>query len=251
MAKLLSVFFRLFLLVIFVCGIFLFTIYTIKYRNIRDIVIYISSHIYPFEQNKINSKHYSNIVQKYAKDNSALEGGLTVFVGDSYVNKFDFNIHLLNCNSIVNRGIDGDTTIGLLLRLDKNVNDIQPRNVFLMVGYNDIRFRNVDDILNNYIKILKNISAKNIFVFSLLPVHKDRSWVNKRINSLNCEIKKISVQEGAEYIDLYSSFVNPETGGIFDDYTSEGTHLTPSGYLLWTNVLRSFLQRIENDITEN
>ncbi len=227
-----------------------FVIFIKQYQNSRDISIYFASHLIDFEKNKLHSKHYLNQVAAYQLENEHIEKEPIIYIGDSHIRKFDLELIGLE-EPVFNHGINGDTTLGVLGRLEKNVNNAQPGKVFLMVGYNDIKYRKTEDILFNYRKIIENISAVDIFIFSLLPVEKDRSLVNKKIIFLNGEIKKLSLQYGVRFIDLYSSFLNQETGGIQDKFTSDGTHLTQAGYLLWVNLLKNYFQRKENDIKEN
>ena len=61
---------------------------------------------------------------------------------------------LLNNDTIQNRGISGDTTDGVLDRLNSINKNI--KQVFIMIGVNDImRGRDLDVIFANYLKSYK------------------------------------------------------------------------------------------------
>ena len=69
----------------------------------------------------------------------------TVMLGDSITDEARWD-ELLNSSTIQNRGISGDTTSGVLDRLDSTNKNI--KKVFIMVGINDImRGKNVDEAL--------------------------------------------------------------------------------------------------------
>jgi lysophospholipase L1-like esterase len=60
-----------------------------------------------------------------------------VFLGDSITEAFPFDV-LLKDYQIVNKGVSGDRTDVVLARLDKDVIQLKPSAVFVLVGINDI-----------------------------------------------------------------------------------------------------------------
>lgn len=60
------------------------------------------------------------------------------------------------------------------------------------------------------------------------------------IPDINNAIKNIAERENAEYIDLYSHFVNEE-GKMDLKYTNDGLHLLGEGYLLWRDVVKPYI----------
>ena len=76
-----------------------------------------------------------------------------VFFGDSITFGADWQ-RLFPDIPVVNRGISGDTTLGLLNR-QAEVIELKPRQIFLMIGTNDLCFnRTPDKVLANYDLIL-------------------------------------------------------------------------------------------------
>ena len=105
-----------------------------------------------------------------------------VFAGDSLIAEGPWSE--LYC-PIKNRGIGGETTSGLLDRLDE-VTESQPRKIFLLVGTNclaaDIP---VAQVVRNYRKILERVRRESpqtrVFVISVLPVNQRRHpWTSPR-----------------------------------------------------------------------
>src|SRR5690606_26918692 len=82
---------------------------------------------------------------------------------------------VLNDSTVVNRGIGGDITFGVLKRLG-DITDRQPSKVFILLGINDIgKDIPIAVIADNYLKIVREIQRKcpqaKIFVQSVLPVN--------------------------------------------------------------------------------
>jgi lysophospholipase L1-like esterase len=79
----------------------------------------------------------------------------------------------LNDTTVLNRGIGGDITYGVLKRLDDVINR-QPKKLFILLGINDIGKDIPDSVIAyNYFKIIKQVKEKSpatkIYVQSILP----------------------------------------------------------------------------------
>ncbi len=111
----------------------------------------------------------------------------------------------------------------------------------------------------NIIKIAKNIynscSNTTIFIQTILPVdiqkHKDyynrslsgyNSGMVNQINAINQFIKQ---QNDFPVIDLYSEFVD-KRGLMNKAYTTDGVHLNDTGYQVWIEYIRSYVQLFED-----
>lgn len=82
-------------------------------------------------------------------------------LGDSITYGVHWN-ELLNQPDIINRGINGDTTSGILKRIP-SVIKINPHKVFIMAGINDIRQNiSINVIYKNYSHIIKTLKQNNI-----------------------------------------------------------------------------------------
>ena len=113
-----------------------------------------------------------------------------VMIGDSITDGGLWN-ELLNNDLIQNRGIAGDTTDGVLDRLNstnKNINQ-----AFIMIGINDFfQEKSVDYVFSNYLKIIENLQQKGIKVYiqSTLFVGDEKpSKYNEKVEVLNEKLK--------------------------------------------------------------
>lgn len=186
--------------------------------------------------------------------NKSSEPGGTVFLGDSITDFFRINEYFHGVY-VINRGISGDTTDGVLFRLPESVYQLKPSKVFLMIGTNDLGENKPEqDIVHNIGQIISAIQTNcpetKIYLESVYPVsnirHKKirryivKKRTNKKINRLNKALEELAQGKNITYIDVYSHLVD-ETGNICLDYTVEGLHLTVEGYRAVAEVLKPYV----------
>lgn len=170
-----------------------------------------------------------------------------VFLGNSITAGGEWS-ELLDRKDVANRGIGGDVVNGVLDRLEPILNE-EPAQVFLMIGINDLlQGKDQKMILQSYRKILEKFQRYpeiKLFVQSVLPVNSnvvyDKRLENSEIKAFNEELKQLCQELNVSFIDLYPSFVNPETGMLHDNYTTDGLHLSGKGYLVWKKQLEPYL----------
>ena len=97
-----------------------------------------------------------------------------------------------NANNIVNRGISGDYTDGVLNRLEEIIH-YQPIGVFLMIGVNEFWSDNHDrpyitpkHVAENILKICRKIKEKSpkteIIIQTILPVNNPQYLEVKKVD---------------------------------------------------------------------
>ncbi len=161
-----------------------------------------------------------------------------VMVGDSITAGCEWN-ELFSRNDIANRGINRDTTTGVLNRID-SVLKIHPSKVFLMIGTNDIGSgASTDIVVENYKKIiLKLKSSAALFVQSTLFRKKLEIGINTEIGVLNERIKSFCLQNNVIYIDLNPALA--PKGYLDKNYGTDGVHLNGEGYLVWKREIEQY-----------
>jgi lysophospholipase L1-like esterase len=168
-----------------------------------------------------------------------------VFLGDSITYGGDWP-GLFPDSPVENRGIGGDSTRGLLRRLDQVIG-LRPSQIFLMIGTNDLCYnRSIPDIVANYNRILDRFRSElpgtRVYVQSVLPFN-DKMFParnlrsNANIAALNAEIRKLAAQRGLYYIDLAPAFTSPD-GRLPVKYTDDGLHLSEAAYHVWRDQIR-------------
>ena len=162
-----------------------------------------------------------------------------VMLGDSITHRVNWS-ELLNKNTIVNRGINGDITEGLLNRL-ANIIQLSPKKVFIMGGINDLSYEvEIDAIYSNYISIVTTLKRHGIEVFIQSTLFTSRDKLNKGVKILNKKLEAYAFSNDIVFINLNAKLSN--NGRLMDDYTTDGVHLNPQGYNLWKEELRAYIK---------
>lgn len=195
---------------------------------------------------------------RYAKDYYAervalfksepVKKGRIILLGNSITEFGDWK-KLLNDSTVVNRGIAGDNTFGVLDRL----NDViirEPNKLFIKVGINDIAQNiPVDIIVKNMMTIVERIKNQSprtqIYVHSILPTndnvkkeYPDAFNKNDVANQVNERVKQKAAEKGFTYIDL-SKELKDKHGKLDVKYAeADGLHLNPAGYQVWVSLLK-------------
>lgn len=191
---------------------------------------------------------YLSKVNTFKALNQTVPKGGIVFLGDSITQ--DYNVYESFPGKLVyNRGIGGDTTEGVLKRLDVSVHELKPSHVVMLIGTNDFALlkTSIDDVFNRIHLIVKEIKKHHpmckIIIQSVYPVNEllDPTTVlprkNEDIDALNLKLQTI---EGIQYLDLASK-LKDESGRFKKQYTLEGLHVSPDGYKMITEELSHIL----------
>lgn len=179
---------------------------------------------------------------------AALENppNLTILAGDSLSMWFPTEL-LPPERTWLNQGIAGNTSVGLLERLQL-FDATQPEAIFIMIGINDIIRGETDKtILENQRQIIYYLQRVHpdaqIVLQSILPLSGEGlNWIgqdnqlNSRIRQLNQKSKAIADQAGIYYHDLYPLFAD-EQGNLRSELTTDGLHLSQEGYRVWRSAL--------------
>ncbi len=171
--------------------------------------------------------------------------GAIVFLGDSITqgwgDDFGGNFDGLNVN-VANRGISGDTTRGMLLRLDEDVLSLDPVGVVMLMGTNDLEeHADAKTIAGNVHLILDRLKAHDpampIVMCLVMPSSESKSRLADDIRKINEELS--SVARGDSQITVVDTYV------LFADKNGDAKaaefpdllHPNAAGYAKWKSAL--------------
>ncbi len=168
-----------------------------------------------------------------------------IFLGDSITEGGDWSEIFPNKN-ILNRGIGGDTTEGVLLRLNEIIRH-QALKIFICIGTNDLAIGKSNNvILQNYQNILvrlqKECPTTKIYVQAVLPVGKNVLFghKNEKILPLNIALEDLCKLKQIPFINIYPHFTD-ETGYLNPAFTNDKLHLMGKAYLHWKEILEPYI----------
>lgn len=173
------------------------------------------------------------------------ENGI-VILGDSMASRWTFKEYYTN-NDIIARGIAGDTTKGVLDRLDQIIK-IKPRIVILNIGSNDLVRLPDSDCLDCIVRRIlqikylleEGIKDVKVYVISLAPVLGDNDITIKEYvrNRSNLDIDEINNQLSmfTSIIDV-NSYLKDDNDNLKLEYTVDGIHFSKLGYKIFSEVI--------------
>jgi lysophospholipase L1-like esterase len=151
---------------------------------------------------------------------------------------------LLPGHAVVGLGRSGETTAGLLGRLDEAMRDHPKADVVVvMSGTNDILAGN-DSFLHEYRSVARRLRRAYpdaaVLLHAILPLSPD--WISSEtVARVNAGIARIGAETGVTVLDLTERFTGP--GGLprGDLYDPDGVHLSAAGYRVWAEALAAAL----------
>ena len=181
--------------------------------------------------------HYPKRIAEFAQN--PLGCGEIVMLGDSLTERHNWSEALAATRMVRNRGISGDTSDGVLARLDEVI-ATRPRAVFLLIGTNDLWSNNsAKKTAKNIDAIILALRSGNpqlpIFLQTVFPLRSDPAR-NQKVRSINAHLSELARKQGVILVDTYRALVD-EAGLLGASYTDDGVHLTPVGYKVWITLL--------------
>jgi lysophospholipase L1-like esterase len=169
-----------------------------------------------------------------------------VFVGNSITEMGEWQ-ELLPGRPVVNRGISGDVTYGILARIDEVLSS-RPAKIFILSGVNDLkRGIPVDTIAKTFERILVRMKMGSpktkVFVESVLPVNESmlaaqyKKLSNKLVSDLNMRLRALAYKYGYTFVDIAPALAD-ENGQLKKENTQDGLHLWPAAYIKWVTLLK-------------
>jgi len=192
-------------------------------------------------------------LERYAQANKDLvytTGPRVVLFGDSITDNWarmrpGFFVE----HGFIGRGISGEVTAQMLLRMRADVIDIHASTMVLLAGINDIAENlgdeyNEDATFANIQSMVELCWINGIrpVLCSLLPSYSF-SWRPgikghlQKVESLNARIKEYCGRHGITYVDYHAALLGPDGHKINTDYADDTVHPNAAGYEIMEDLL--------------
>jgi lysophospholipase L1-like esterase len=226
-----------------------------------------------------------NQLGRYHKSNQELLGqnvpeNRVVFMGDSITDLWKLDQYFPG-KPYVNRGIGGQTTPQMLVRMYPDVIDLKPRVMVLLAGTNDIAHNTgpeTAEMIEENIMAMTELAQQHgikVILCSITPISdypylKQQSEFAKNppppssgpppfggpmlrmkmtegrppadILKLNTWLKNYATQVHATYVDYFGALVD-EKGWLKEGVSNDGLHPNPDGYKLMAPIVEAALQQ--------
>jgi lysophospholipase L1-like esterase len=221
-----------------------------------------------------------NQLGRYHQANQQLKeqpvpAGRVVFMGDSITDGWNL-AESFPGKPFVNRGISGQVTAQMLVRLYPDVLDLKPAAMVVLAGTNDIARNNgpvtLTMIEENIMAMteLAQLHGIKVLLSSVMPI-SDYPYLRQQsatpapvvpggrgaaprqkmtdgrppsdILKLNAWMKDYAARVNATYVDYFSAMVD-DKGWLKDGISADGLHPNAEGYSIMTRVLTATLQKV-------
>lgn len=196
-------------------------------------------------------EHYSKRMKEF-NVNDKITSKSIVMLGDSQTENGGDWGKLLGKKNVINRGIIGDNTNGVINRLDEIIEGA-PKQVVLTIGINDIsQGLNNESLIENVNQIIERIQKESpkttIHLQSVLPINEKKSWYRLMrgkkdiIIEYNTMLEELALSKGITFINSYPIFTTESDNQLREELTNDGLHLNQYGYKLWSNFLKEYIK---------
>lgn len=223
--------------------------------------------------NQLSRYHAANQLLK----KQPVPAGRVVFMGDSITDFWNLEQYFPG-KPYVNRGIGGQTTPQMLVRMYPDVIDLNPAVMVVLAGTNDIAKNtgpSTAEMIQQNIMAMTELAQHHgmrVILCSVLPV-SDYPYLRLQnappsttptppgaggapprikmtdghpagdILKLNAWMKDYAAKVNATYADYFSAVVD-ERGWLKDAYSADGLHPNAEGYKAMTGVLNAAIQKV-------
>jgi lysophospholipase L1-like esterase len=202
----------------------------------------------PFFQNK----HQSNLEVAKKVDIDVLFMGDSItdfwrnpdgpFAGKPVLDKYFGHL------KVANFGIAGDTTQGVLYRLQNGEGQgFSPRAVMLMIGTNNTRSNTAAEIAEGVgavvLQMQKDFPKAKILLLAVFPRGPANDPLRAVIAEINGIVSRLHDGDRVHYLDIGAKFLDAE-GNIPKDVMSDALHPSAKGYEIWAEAVKEPLENL-------
>jgi lysophospholipase L1-like esterase len=182
--------------------------------------------------------------------------GAVVFLGDSITQQWGHGLNAVFPGvKIANRGISGDTTRGVLIRLKEDVLALNPRAVVLLIGTNDLEEKATPETIDSDFRLLiaalkKHDPTMPIVACLVMPsssAMRRPAEAIKRINALR--LQSIKGDPQVIPLDTWTLFADANGEPIKDEFP-DLLHPNDYGYVKFAAALRPIFATLGLSETE-
>lgn len=176
--------------------------------------------------------------------------GAIVFFGDSITQGWgdDFQGKFPGLK-LANRGISGDTTRGMLYRLNEDVLALKPKGVVMLMGTNDLEEKAEPVMVRNNVELIieqiNKFDNKTPVVLCLVfPASEQKSRPASKIKAINDMLTKLASDfDNVTLVDTWTIFAN-DAGDAKPEEFPDLLHPNEAGYSKWRAALTPAFKKL-------
>lgn len=175
-----------------------------------------------------------------------------VFMGDSITEGWKDKRPAFFAHGRIDRGISGQTTPQMVLRMMADVVDLNPRAVHIMAGTNDVAGNTgpmTPQMTEDNFRMMSDIARAHRIAVLIAPIPPAANFpwrpgleTRRPIAEINRWLKSFAAATGATWVD-YWPVLDDGTGAMKSGLASDGVHPTEAGYDAMATVIEPILAR--------
>jgi len=173
--------------------------------------------------------------------------GAVVFLGDSITQGWGDRLGAAFPGvKVANRGISGDTTRGVLIRLEEDVLAVNPAAVVLLIGTNDLDEDATPEIIAGNLKLIVKALERHdpgmpIVLCQVFPSSPEKNRPAEQIRAVNALYLSAVKGDGqVTYLETWPLFANEDGDAKIEEFP-DLLHPNHIGYAKWAAALRPIL----------
>jgi len=216
-----------------------------RYPRMLEVTTPVNTAIVPNLASFFRAKHEMNLASRSPDTELLLMGdSITDFWRNeegAYAGKPVLDEYFGDWN-IANFGIAGDTTQGVLYRLDNGEGEgFSPRAIMLMIGTNNTGRNSAAEIAEGVgavvLSLERHFPDAKILLLGIFPRAAADAPVRGTIAEINASISRLDDGQTVHYLDIGDVFLD-ENGNIPTEIMSDGLHPSTEGYRRWAEAVR-------------
>jgi lysophospholipase L1-like esterase len=202
----------------------------------------------PIRRNVWFQKTWTERRASWASQTQQDQGAL-VFLGDSITQGWGDVGSSFPGIKIANRGISGDTTRGVLIRLKEDVIALDPRGVVLLIGTNDLEEKAGPEVIAGNVKLIiaalrEHNPTMPVVLCEVMPSSLTKARPAEMIRKINAlYLEAVADQPQVTVLDTWSLFANVH-GDAKEEEMPDLLHPNIVGYAKWAAALRPVLETV-------
>jgi lysophospholipase L1-like esterase len=182
--------------------------------------------------------------------------GAVVFLGDSITQGWGDRLGAAFPGvKVANRGISGDTTRGVLIRLEEDVLAVNPAAVVLLIGTNDLDEDATPETIAGNLKLIVEALERHdpglpIVLCQVFPSSPEKNRPAEQIKAVNeLYLKAVKGDPQVTYLETWPLFANEDGGAKVEEFP-DLLHPNHIGYAKWAAALRPILATLGFPVAE-
>ncbi len=182
--------------------------------------------------------------------------GAVVFLGDSITQGWGEGLGAAFPGvKVANRGISGDTTRGVLIRLQEDVLGLDPAAVVLLIGTNDLEEGATPEVIAGNLKLIVEALEKHdprmpIVLCQVFPSSPEKKRPADRIEAVNSlYLTAVKNDPRVTYVETWPLFADDDGNAKIEEFP-DLLHPNEVGYAKWAAALRPILATLGFSETE-